>query len=317
MDSFFFRCARMRVVSLFFLVTISFHSYAQYMAAPGQTRSDSVRLERGRTLYGQGLWQDAVLELRRAQGESTDSQLKGEAQYWIVLAEIGAGEYVGALRDLSLLEGEYARGPWTPELPYHRGRANYYLGRYDEALIILKEYADSLAGTAADQRYSALYWVGECLYSMGQLDRARDVFALIIDEYPQSIKYEAASYRLSLITQKKIEKELLAIIRWSHEEALRTAEEYQRRERSYEQAIRAYQRRIAELETQLPLSRGSSDAGTERVAEIPYTPEPESPAVPESQAMPDPHRLEQLSRLLSLKGAALELVNAISAELRE
>jgi chromosome segregation ATPase len=68
-----------------------------------------------------------------------------------------------------------------------------------------------------------------------------------MQEYPQSAKYEAASYRIALINQKKVEAELLNILKWSHEESLKTVEEYQRRERSYDQAIIAYQKRIADM----------------------------------------------------------------------
>jgi TolA-binding protein len=89
--------------------------------------------------------------------------------------------------------------------------------------------------------------MGECLYSLGQLNKAQDVFSQIVEQYPQSVKYEASSYRLALINQKKIEVELLAILKWTHEESLKTVEEYQRRERTYDQAIIAYQKKIAEM----------------------------------------------------------------------
>jgi hypothetical protein len=69
----------------------------------------------------------------------------------------------------------------------------------------------------------------------------------ITADYPGSAKYEAASYRLGLINQKKIEEELLALLKWSHEESLKVIEEYQQRERSYDQALVAYQKQIAEL----------------------------------------------------------------------
>jgi TolA-binding protein len=116
--------------------------------------------------------------------------------------------------------------------------------------VILKAYADSLTFEAPEddaRMPAALYWMGECLYSLGQLDAAQDIFMSVMDEYPYSVKYEAASYRVALINQKKIEVELLAILKWTHEESLKTVEEYQRRERSYDQAIIAYQKRIADM----------------------------------------------------------------------
>ncbi|MDR0877922.1 MAG: hypothetical protein LBN21_07700, partial [Treponema sp.] len=50
-----------------------------------------------------------------------------------------------------------------------------------------------------------------------------------------------------LVNQKKIEIELLALLKWSHEESLKTQEEYQKREKSYDQALIAYQKRIADM----------------------------------------------------------------------
>jgi polyhydroxyalkanoate synthesis regulator phasin len=73
------------------------------------------------------------------------------------------------------------------------------------------------------------------------------VFSLIVGQYPGSVKYEAAVYRLDLIKQKKIELELLSMLKLSHEESLRTIEEYQRRKKTYDQALNAYQKRLADI----------------------------------------------------------------------
>jgi predicted XRE-type DNA-binding protein len=50
-----------------------------------------------------------------------------------------------------------------------------------------------------------------------------------------------------LIRHLKVEAELLALLQWSHEESLRTSEEFQRTIRTYEHLLNLYQRRIAEL----------------------------------------------------------------------
>ncbi|MDR0451131.1 MAG: tetratricopeptide repeat protein [Treponema sp.] len=217
--------------------------------APGFTR-----LQSGLALYQEGRWREALGELRRAQAEALDPELKGEAFYWIALAELSAGDYDAAIRDMDALETTAPESKRLREIPYHKGRALYYLGRYDEALLLLKLYTDGIGGTppppgsgAAARKSAALYWIGECLYALGQFDYARDIFMLVTADYPRSAKYEASSYRLGLINQKKIEEELLALLKWSHEESLRAIEEYQRRERSYDQALIAYQKRIAEL----------------------------------------------------------------------
>ncbi|MDR0731387.1 MAG: tetratricopeptide repeat protein [Treponema sp.] len=219
-------------------------------AAPGYTR-----LRRGLEFYQQSRWREAVAELRRSQEEAVDPELKAEALYWIALSEISAKDYAGAVQDIDALERVAPNSKRLRDVPYHKGRALYYLGRYEEALLLLKLYADDIgegsllpAGSEAAARKSAsFYWMGECLYAMGQLDYAREIFSIVTQDYPRSAKFEASSYRLALIHQKKIEEELLNLLKWSHEESLKAIEEYQRRERSYDQALIAYQKRIAEL----------------------------------------------------------------------
>jgi tetratricopeptide (TPR) repeat protein len=217
-------------------------------AAPAPSLSPvSPRLREGIRLYGEGRWRDAAVELRRAQAESADPEQQAEALYWIALSELSAGDYESSLRDMDELARIHPAGPRRAEMPYHRGRAYYYLGRYDEAVIILKNYTDTVGEGEGMRKSAALYWIGECLYALGRLDEARDLFTLITEQYPQSAKYEASTYRIDLINQKKIEIELLALLKWSHEESLRIIEEYQRRERSYDQALIAYQKRISDL----------------------------------------------------------------------
>ncbi|MDR3193012.1 MAG: tetratricopeptide repeat protein [Treponema sp.] len=288
------------------------------------------RLQSGLALYQEGRWREAVSELRRAQAEAVDPELKGEAYYWISLAELSSGDYRGAIGDMDALETTAPESKRLREIPYHKGRALYHLGRYDEALMLLKLYADGIGGTslppgsaAAARKSAALYWIGECLYAMGQLDYARDLFMIVTTAYPGSAKYEASSYRLGLINQKKIEQELLSLLKWSHEESLRAIEEYQRRERSYDQALIAYQKRIAELlkDTHIPdleaanaqYRRQLQEAEARiRALESGLTPSPAGalPSAPLGQEDKD-------RRLLFLRAAAAELSDEFSRLLKE
>jgi len=213
------------------------------------------RVSKGIDLYSQGKWREAVLELRRIQAEASSRELRGEALFWISLAGLSAGEYEAALKDMDALEETDPESQRLKDLAYHRGRAFYYLGRYDDAVVLLKRYADSLtpgpdgvlSPVDSSRKAAAFYWTGESLFSMGQLERAAGVFRIITEEYQKSPKYEASLYRLALINQKKVEMELLDLLKWSHEEALRNMEEYQRKESAYDQALSAYQKRIAEM----------------------------------------------------------------------
>jgi tetratricopeptide (TPR) repeat protein len=133
---------------------------------------------------------------------------------------------------------------------YHRGRVYYNQGYFEEALYFLNRYNQSTSDSdrqSADRRAASFFWMGECLYAMGQLEESEKFYAWVIARYKESPKIEAAAYRIDLIKQKKIETELLALLQWSHEEALRTSEDYQKTIRTYEYTLNMYQRRIAEL----------------------------------------------------------------------
>lgn len=213
----------------------------------GFTGYYSPRFLAGINLYREGRWLDAAAELRAAQESATSGWEWVESLYWVVLSELAASDYGSALRDMDDLAKAAPGSGRSADLVYHRARAYYYLGYYDEAIVLFKQYADRAGQGGESRKAAALYWIGECLYSMGQLEKAADFFGMVVNHYSGSVKYEAAAYRLDLIKQKKIEMELLAMLKVSHEESLRTLEEFQRREKTYGEAINAYQKRLAEI----------------------------------------------------------------------
>jgi tetratricopeptide (TPR) repeat protein len=232
-------------------------NYSPQSAAGGNFAASAAspfahRLQRGVGLYRESRWREAIAELRLAREQAENPRQTSEALYWIALAELSASDYEAALKDMDALE--YSGGERVVDIAYHRGRAYYYLGFYDEAIALLYDYA-AKAGSGERARVSAAYyWIGECLLSLGQIERAKDFFNAITEQYPESAKYEAASYRIALINQKKVEAELLEMIKWSHEESLKSIEENKRRERTYDQALNAYQKQIAEYQRDTRLS---------------------------------------------------------------
>jgi hypothetical protein len=76
------------------------------------------------------------------------------------------------------------------------------------------------------------------------------MFSTVVSQYPTSFRVEAAKYRISTIELKYREEELLKLLKWSHEEYLKALEEFKRRETTYEEAITAFQRKIAALTAQ-------------------------------------------------------------------
>ncbi len=233
-------------------------------AASAQT---GATLKDGLELYRGGRWRDAIISLRQT-AASAGADVAAEAQYWIALAELASGDYEASLRDLEDLSAKKNAASFTAEIPYQKGRVLYHLGRYDEAIQMLKTYGD--ASVDAARKSASAYWIGECLYALGRFTEARAAFSLVVDRYPDSVKYEASYYRVSLIDQKGRETELLKLLKWSHEESLKTVEEYQKRERSYEQAIVAYQKRIADMlkDTRLADLEALAKKQNERIAAL-------------------------------------------------
>jgi len=208
------------------------------------------RFQNGAQLYSMARWQEAVMEFRRAQENAQTMNEWSQSLYWVILSELAASDYGSALRDMDQLERHAPHSQYTRDMVYHRARVYFIQGYFEDALILFNRYTSSVTDSdrvTADRRAAAFFWMGECLYSMVQFDEAEKFYSWVIARYPQSPKVEAAAYRIDLIKQKKIETELLALLQLSHEESLRTSEDYQRTIRTYEHTLNLYQRRIAEL----------------------------------------------------------------------
>ena len=208
------------------------------------------RFQNGAGLYQHSRWQEAAIEFRRAQEGARTMNDWSAALYWVILSELANSDYGSALRDMSELEKHAPDSPYTRDMLYHRARIYFLQGYFEEALVLFNRYNNSTADdsrTSADRRAASFFWMGECLYTMSQFEEAQKFYAWVIARYPQSPKIEASSYRLELIKQKKIESELLALLQLSHEEALRTSEDYQRTIRTYEHSLNILQRRLTEM----------------------------------------------------------------------
>ena len=268
----------------------------------------SNRLQLGVELYGQGKWGEAIIELRKAQAENQSPQIRSEAQFWIAMSELSAGKFQDAVHSLDEIIRINPSSERRLEIPYQKGRAFFYLGRYNEAIILFKEYADSIQvdgryfqgvysssnnNDAYNRKAAAIYWVGECLYNLEQWDKAAEMFELVIKQYPQSIKYETSSNRLALIKQKKTEEGLLEIIRLSSLQPtvvvppLPSAPQPPPNN-AYDDAVLAYKNSIAPFLMQLP------------------------PVTKKKTGTQDP---DTMMRLLNIKTQALEMMDRLTSAL--
>jgi len=234
---------RVLFIFLFFLTVLAV--YAQISG-----NDYSRRFQNGTALYNMGRYYEAGIEFRRAQETASNENNWAAAIYWVILSELAYSDYGSAILDMAELERKAPNSIYNRDMTYHRGRIYYNQGYFEDALLLFRRYIDSVTETgkeADDRKAAAFYWMGESLFAMGQFDEAERFYSWVISAYPESPKKDISSYRIDLIKQKKIEAELLALLQWSHEESLRTSEEYQRRIRTYEYTLNAYQRRIAEL----------------------------------------------------------------------
>jgi TolA-binding protein len=262
-----------------FLFLLFFAALAGLHKAPAQAHRS--RLEQGISLYRAGYWTDAALELRRSQMEAASAGQLAESLYWLSLTEFSLGEYDAALRDIGELQRIAPAGLRIDNILYYKGRSLYHLNRHEEALGVFRLHAALLdrsrinSPQARSQRATLAYWIGECFHALGQQDQAAELFAQVLNAKPRIEKYEAASYRLAMLRQDKLQAELLGMLDWSYSEYLRLAEEYRQRDAACNETVAAWQRQAAgavpveaaraELETRLGEYRRLLDEAEERI----------------------------------------------------
>ncbi|MFP3042575.1 tetratricopeptide repeat protein [Treponema primitia] len=232
----------------FLLFLLIFTALAGIQRGTAQVHRAS--LDQGISLYRAGQWSEAALQLRRSQMEAANRGQQAESLYWLSLAEFSLGEYAAALRDINELQRIAPAGLRIDTVLYYKGRILYYLNRYDEALGMFRVYNDYINRSKRNipavlsQKSVLAYWMGECLYALGQQDLAASQFTRVVNARPRSEKHEAASYRLAMIRQTKIQGEILDMLNWSYAEYLRIVEEYQQREKAYDETINAYRKQV-------------------------------------------------------------------------
>jgi len=211
----------------------------------GQSKAEPIQLAQNQ--FRNANYESAIQTLRGILLDSEMDYLQGDAYFWLGKIYLTLEDYSQAEKNLEYflsnfrLNGNYSEGL------YQKGRLLFFQKEFDKAISILdfflSQYPDSPLIS------NAHFWLGECFYETGNWDKALTAYNTVIKEYPQSFKLEAAKYRLNLISLKRREEELLLLIRWSHEEELRTIEEFQRREVDYKKAINEYQEKLALLQS--------------------------------------------------------------------
>lgn len=274
------------------------------------TGSAAETLRQGLLLFRQERYRQAVQSFRAVILDEEAGAARPQAYYWAARSYLALEELPQAEQHLEHFLASYPAHPLYADALYQKGRLLFLQGETESAIQVLGTYVESYP--EAELVSSGYYWIAEALYSLGHIEEAAKVYGKIVAQYPKSVKLEAARYRISLIEFKQREDQLLKLLQWSHEEALKAVEEFQRREKAYEQAIALYQSKLAgggpadqELEA---LRRQKADLEA-RVAEL------ESKAAG-GEAPSDRTAAPQRETLLLIMQEALELKQLLLGKLQ-
>lgn len=205
-------------------------------------------LQEGMQYFSAERFNQAIVSFRNIVLDSELAAYHGEGYFWIARSYTAINKLEEAERNLEHFLLNFPDHPRYSEAYYQKGRLLYLQSNYEGTIQVLQSFLDRYSKSPFVS--NAYYWIGESLYALGYLAEAEKTFGKIVADFPKSYKLEAAKYRISMIEFKKKEQELLKLLKWSHEESLKTIQEFQKREKTYEQAIVAYQRKIASYETE-------------------------------------------------------------------
>lgn len=228
---------------LLFLVALFCLLYSVVQAQSRPTDPGLKVLSQGKDFFQQGRYSDALASFREA--GMTSNVIQAEAAFWQVKSLMALQRFDEAHVNLESFIQKYPKDPNRPEGLYLRARLLYLSADLPGAVSAFTSFLESYRTSSFAP--NAYYWTGEGLLTLGKLDEAEKFFQIVLERYPSSFKAEAASYKLSLITLRHREEELLGLLKWSHEENIKNIEDFQRKEQAYIEGIKAYQNRLIRL----------------------------------------------------------------------
>jgi outer membrane protein assembly factor BamD (BamD/ComL family) len=210
------------------------------------TQETRIELHRGIEAYKQSDFR-AAAGLFRALAENDTAAERSEACFWLAKSLTALERYDEAAVYLETFMKQFPESPYYPEAFYERGRILYFQKEYDSAVVSFQNFLSRYP--ESEYAANAYFWTGEALFALGNLDSAEKMFLTVVTRYPTSLRVEAARYRGALIGLKYREDELLKLLKWSHEEYLKSLEARARLEKTYAEIVSSYQRQIAALNT--------------------------------------------------------------------
>jgi tetratricopeptide (TPR) repeat protein len=149
----------------------------------------------------------------------------------LITAEMYAGEYKSAFNDCEQFIQNFYDSPYISYILYHKGRALFYLGEYEKAILVLSDYCHQYP--EHEMYAAALFWIAESFYASYNYVESKSLYERILNEFPDDPKASAAQYRIETINQRSREEKLLYLLRETGEEYLSAKEAYERQLKLY------------------------------------------------------------------------------------
>ncbi len=207
-----------------------------------QTDDGKAIIKSGLEKFTKGQYAHAIIDFRQIILNPSYENLYDAAYFWIARSYMEEGMLSKAESNLEFFIQNFPSSRFYPEAIYQKGRLLYMQQDYENSIQVLYEYLKKYP--KAPFAANSYFWIAESLYALGHFDKAQQLYAYLIKEYPTSYKVETSKYKLSLIALKQHEEELLKLLRLSHEEYLKVINDFQNREKTYEQALAGYQRKL-------------------------------------------------------------------------
>ena len=163
---------------LFFFFLIGNPIYAQDLQ-----KASTSHYERGISLYNEGFFEEAVLQLAEFNSQHPKHELGISSDYYIARAKTGADSInIEAYYQEFILE--YPGSDLSVILLKDLGHRFTDNGNYDEAIDYYNQAVDSWMGKT--KAAETMYWVAEAAAEKQDYRQSRGYFLKLADEYPQS-----------------------------------------------------------------------------------------------------------------------------------
>ncbi|MEI8092927.1 MAG: tetratricopeptide repeat protein [Spirochaetales bacterium] len=214
--------------------------------AQAQTDSTSLKLlEQGRDYYSRGEYLSALSLFQQVVADPATRAVP-DSYLWLSKTYLALLDTGNATLNLDYYIQTFPRDVGQTEAAYVKGRIAYSQNDFEKALQAFGQFLE--ISPTGELVANALFWMGESAWSLGRYQDAAVFYNRIVQGYPSSFKLEASRYRLAVISLKQREDELMKLLQWSHTESMNSAEEFQRREKAYQQSLATYQKKLLELQ---------------------------------------------------------------------